>query len=227
MVGANPPRGTTVSQPQPAAIVLDFTGTLATLDPPPGPVYAAIARQFGIDADDQTTAAKLRHAVRNQFGGPWIEKPTDEDVERARWRRIVVDSLPAISEELTDRLYDRLWHHFADPAAWRVRPDAAETLGRLRARGILTAVGSNFDCRLDGLVGPLGLAEHLSAVLPSSRVGWNKPNVRFFHEVARRLGLRSGPGLWMVGDTWVNDVTAARAAGWSARWVAWEDRLWP
>ena len=47
------------------------------------------------------------------------------------------------------------------------------------------------------------------------RVAWyGKPHAAVFEATARALGLPSGPGLLMVGDSLAHDVAGAAAAGW-------------
>lgn len=83
-----------------------------------------------------------------------------------RRRRVVARSTgcshPALAEEL--------YQYYASGAAWVASPGAGDALRRIRARGVRTAVVSNFDTRLAGVLRELGLADAFDAVVVSADV---------------------------------------------------------
>lgn len=100
--------------------------------------------------------------------------------------------------------------------AWRPYDDAVPTLQRLRAAGLVVAVLTNGDqtqqeakLRATGLLGLCG------PVYASSSLGAAKPQAAAYAAVQAALEVPAG-SLLMVGDNVVNDVSGARAAGWSA-----------
>lgn len=139
--------------------------------------------------------------------------------ERAWWRDVVRATFRAADQmqPLADfeAAFGALFDHYAQPAAWRAAPGAAEALHALRADGRRVAVASNFDGRLPGVLAGLGLAEALDAVLLPAVLGAAKPDPAFFAGVAARLAVAPAAALY-VGDDPVQDLAAARAAGWRA-----------
>ena len=83
-----------------------------------------------------------------------------------------------------------------------------------KARGI----ASNFDSRLESICAALAPLQQAHHVFYSSGVGFPKPRPEFYEHVTRVLRLAPNQIL-MVGDNRTNDVDAARAAGWQARWI--------
>jgi putative hydrolase of the HAD superfamily len=108
-----------------------------------------------------------------------------------------------------------LFAHYAAPAAWEAAPGAHAALRALRAEGRRLAVASNFDGRLPALLAGLGLDAELEAVWLPAALGAAKPDPAFFAAVAARLALAPA-ALVYVGDDPVQDLDAARRAGWRA-----------
>ena len=96
---------------------------------------------------------------------------------------------------------------------WSKRADgSAETLVELRRRGYRTAVVSNADGRVRGLLDDAGLSPHLEFVVDSAEVGLEKPDARIFHAATARLGLEPDACAY-VGDIYEIDVVGAAGAG--------------
>ncbi len=94
----------------------------------------------------------------------------------------------------------------------RVMPGAAEALPRLRAAGYRLYVVSNSDGTAEQSLAQCGLREHLHGVFDSHRVGYEKPDPRFFAHALRESGADPARTLH-VGDLYAADVVGARAAG--------------
>jgi len=95
---------------------------------------------------------------------------------------------------------------------FRPYPDAAPVLGRLRLLGIRSAVVSNWDVSLRGVLGELGLGGLVDAIVVSAEVASRKPDPGIVRAALRRLRCPAGKAL-MVGDSPETDVAGARAAG--------------
>jgi putative hydrolase of the HAD superfamily len=91
-------------------------------------------------------------------------------------------------------------------------PDAATTLGTLRASGIHTTVVSNWDCSLPGVLAGIGLGGMLDAVVTSAEAGARKPDRRIFEAALGAVRCRPDRAL-LVGDSLEIDVAGGRAAG--------------
>lgn len=96
-----------------------------------------------------------------------------------------------------------------------VRPEAAEALDGLAARGYRKAVISNImSRRLVGVkLAEYGIAHHFDPIVSSSVFGRRKPHEGIFLECARLLGLPPAECAY-VGDTISRDVNGARRAGY-------------
>jgi putative hydrolase of the HAD superfamily len=192
-------------------VLFDAVGTMIYPDPPVAEVYHAVGQRSGsrrsIDEVQQRFAASLRASYSG--GGP-----TNESKERERWRLIVSHVMNDVPDAC-ETIFEHLWEHFAQPQHWRLYDDVAETLSELRRRGFQLGIASNFDARLTGIVdGHLAL-KPFEAVFVSSKVGYTKPDARFFRAIEKRLGIDPAQ-IALVGDDEVSDVQGATAAGWRA-----------
>lgn len=217
-----------------AAVSFDAGGTLIGIVEPVGETYARFARRAGFAAD----AELLDDGFRRAFAAaPPLAPPADHagpllDFELGWWRSIVAASLAhalgdaAVARHGTDfeRFFAATFAYYAEPAAWRVLPDARDAVRELRGRGLTLVVLSNFDARLHGLIARLGFGDAFTAIVPSSEAGAAKPAPAAFEHVRRRVAAASGtdlaPARWLhVGDSLREDVAGARAAGWHAAWI--------
>lgn len=123
-------------------------------------------------------------------------------------RRLGIDE---DAEILARRVYDA----FGDSARWRAYEDVIPCLTRLRASGAATAVVSNWDRRLSGLLDGLGVGALLDTVVSSAEVGLHKPDPRIFEIVCDRLGVDPARCAH-VGDHYYADYVGATAVGMQA-----------
>jgi putative hydrolase of the HAD superfamily len=147
---------------------------------------------------------------------PDAAAPEIPALEREWWRRVVRSTFLAADScarfDDFEGCFDRLWRHFADPAAWAPRPGGRELLARLHGRGLRLAVVSNFDHRLPALLAGLGLAAHLDAVILPSEARAAKPALRIFKLALEQLGVSPAEAVFL-GDDAERDLAGARAAG--------------
>jgi putative hydrolase of the HAD superfamily len=196
-------------------VFFDAVGTLLFPEPSAPAVYAEVAARHGLaltpaEVRTRFVAAYLAEEEADVAAG-WA---TSEGRERERWRRIVTDTLAGVSDP--DACYRLLFHHFAQPHAWRPAPDAAATLAALSARGFAVGLGSNYDERLRPvLAGFSELAFPVDRVVISAEVGVRKPGAGFFRRCAAAVGCAVGEVLF-VGDDLGNDYEGATAAGMPA-----------
>lgn len=203
------------------AVLFDAVGTLIELREPVGETYARAAADQGVTI----SAWRMGDAFSRVWkaseplvfpGAEPIELPT---LERDWWRRLVRSTFLAADSARRvpdfDACFEGLWRHYASPAAWQLRPGAAEALGALRERGLRTAVVSNFDGRLPGLLQGLGLSPLIDAVVLPSDAGAAKPDRRIFALALRRVGAAPAEALF-VGDDAEHDLEGARRAGLEA-----------
>jgi putative hydrolase of the HAD superfamily len=196
------------------AVTFDAAGTLIVPAEPVGTTYARIAAALGIAVEPEVVDARFRAALA---AAPPLAFQDDVAArERAWWRRVVSEALgESAAHARFDDCFGRLYAHYADGGAWRVPPDVAPALARLRAAGLRLGVVSNFDGRLPGLLADVRLADAFDTVVWSSAAGAAKPDPAIFRAAADALGVGLA-ALLHVGDDGLADVRGARDAGASA-----------
>ncbi len=200
-----------------SALLFDAVGTLIRPQPSVGAAYAQAAERHGLKVDEAQVASRFRQAFATQETlDRQLADRTSPQREYDRWRAIVAEVFFGAPQ--ADAIFRDLWDHFADPAHWRLFPDAAPAWSRFSGTRITLGLASNFDSRLAGIcaqVEPLSTCKNLFV---SSELGWRKPSPAFFTEIERQLGL-APEQIMLVGDDWTNDYQAARSAGWQAVWL--------
>jgi putative hydrolase of the HAD superfamily len=207
------------------AVLLDAVGTLISPREPIGVTYSRVAAAHGVAID----AGRIGDAFRRVFAKapPLVfpDAPPDEVGARERdwWHRVARSAFLAADATQRfadfDACFDELWRIFASADAWLAAPGAAEALAELRAGRRRTAVVSNFDRRLPGILAALGLAPALDACVLPADAGAAKPDPRIFRAALARLGVRA-PETAFVGDDPELDLEPARALGLRAVDVA-------
>jgi len=115
-------------------------------------------------------------------------------------------------EDGAERIARRVYDEFGQPGRWRAYDDVEPALARLHARGLALGVISNWDRRLEGLLGGLGLATYVGTVVSSAAVGLHKPDPRIFELACDRLGVAPEEAAH-VGDHHYADIVGATAVG--------------
>jgi putative hydrolase of the HAD superfamily len=118
-------------------------------------------------------------------------------------------------EDGAESLARAVYKEFGKPERWRVYPDVEPAFRRLRDAGVRVGVISNWDGRLEGLLGGLGLMPLLDTVVCSAAVGLHKPDPRIFELACDRLDAPPA-ACTHVGDHFYSDVLGAKAAGMHA-----------
>jgi putative hydrolase of the HAD superfamily len=197
------------------AVFFDAVGTLLFPEPSAPVMYAEVARRFGLELSAAEVRARFIEAFRREDeadrAAGWV---TSEEREVRRWKTVVATVLRGVPEP--EACFRELYDHFANPAAWRVAPDAGEVIARLRDHGIVVGLGSNYDSRLWPVLGGFPeLAPLRDRAVVSAAVGFRKPAAEFFREVVRLAGCEPREVLF-VGDDIENDYEGAVAAGLNA-----------
>ncbi len=133
-------------------------------------------------------------------------------------------------ETLADRLFQRLnvrapngaasehaanlWY-LLGPASLALFPEVTGVLRVLKEGDYPLAVVSNWQCGLHNFCIELGIGPVFDHVLASAEIDSEKPDATIFHEACRRLNTPAHRVLH-VGDTILDDVEGARAAGMPA-----------
>lgn len=194
------------------AVTFDAGGTLLQPWPSVGHWYADVAEAHGVRG---ISAADLD----TRFAAAWkASRPFNHG--RDEWAalvdRVFVGLCPKPPSET---FFDELYQRFAEPPAWKIYDDVLPCLDAIASLGIDLAVVSNWDDRLEPLLGKLGLRKRFAAVVVSFEVGFTKPSPVIFEHAARKLGLPH-EHILHVGDHRAEDYEGALAAGFAARLIA-------
>jgi len=115
-------------------------------------------------------------------------------------------------EEDAEHLARRVYDEFGRADRWRAYDDVLPAIMRLKERGHLIGVISNWDGRLSALLDGLGIAEMLDTIVSSAEVGLHKPDPRIFELACERVGVAPHEAVH-VGDHHYADVLGASAVG--------------
>ena len=197
------------------AIFFDAAGTLIKPARRVGETYAVLARKYGIEVSAAEIAERFRLCFHSAppLAFPGAPAARIEDLERAWWKDLVRRIFePWDGFQRFDDYFAELFAYFAQPDAWTLYPEVAETLSALEKRGMVLSVISNFDSRLIGILEGLGAAHWFEHIFVSSRVGYAKPDQQIFHTALERHSLKAGDALH-VGDSEEKDLHGANKAG--------------
>ncbi len=200
------------------AVLFDAAGTLIELREPVGETYARIARAYGVVIAPSELATAFRATFRKVpamvFPGVPIAKIPP--LEKTWWSKVVTKTFlaadPAVRFTDFDAFFEQLYAEMSRPEAWREVPGVRNLLLKLRSLRWATAIVSNFDRRLLGLLQGLELAELFDAVVLCSDVGVAKPDPAIFERALERLDVPASRAV-VVGDDERLDIEGARAAG--------------
>ena len=197
------------------AVFFDAAGTLIKPARRVGETYAVLAQKYGIEVSAAEIAERFRLCFPKAppLAFPGASAAAIEDLERAWWRELVWRIWqPWDRFQRFDDYFAELFAYFAQPEAWTLYPEVAETLYALEKRGMVLDVISNFDSRLIGILEGLGVARWFEHIFVSSRVGYAKPHRKIFHAAVERHGLKASDALH-VGDNEEKDLHGANEAG--------------
>jgi putative hydrolase of the HAD superfamily len=169
----------------------------------------ALRSQHGIEVPEEDARramlAEMKYYKAHHHEGT---DSTALDDLRRRCAAVLREQLPQVAALPEDDLVEVLLASLR----FRPYPDAAPALGRLRLLGIRSAVVSNWDVSLRGVLGEVGLGGLVDEVVVSAEVGAKKPDPAIVESALRRLRCPAGKAL-LVGDSPETDVAGAQAAG--------------
>jgi len=124
-------------------------------------------------------------------------------------------------------LADWLWVEQSHENLWR-RPIAGmvDLVDDLRTQGVRVAVISNSEGKLAELLAKIGWSDRFACIADSGQLGIEKPDPRIFAWTLARLGVTAAASVH-IGDSWTNDIVAARHAGMRAIWFGPQAALTP
>ncbi len=214
-------------------IFFDVGNTLVTAKPSVGQVYCEIAAKFDIIADPEEIEKAARAAFMHLSGEArrtGAESPHSISLEAARswWRRVVRASFgEAANSPRFEAFYQTVFDEFAKPERYQTFPEVHDVLGDLIASGHRLGIISNWDPRLRPILEGHRLTEKFSTIIISGEVGVEKPHSEIYDR-ARQMALQQHPHtggnsgfarFLMIGDSPLDDIEGAEAAGFDARLI--------
>jgi putative hydrolase of the HAD superfamily len=116
-----------------------------------------------------------------------------------------------ISDENRLSLASQVRQEYLNPSQWTVFPDVRPTLTSLSQSGCRHFICSNHVPELEDLMVALGVRDLFEDVFTSGKIGYEKPNPKFFEHVL--VSTKSDPkDCVMIGDSYEADVAGALLA---------------
>jgi HAD superfamily hydrolase (TIGR01509 family) len=192
------------------AVFLDAGNTLVGID------YAVIVERLRSDGHQvslpDVRVAEQRARVRLD---PWLAaaRSTERPDTFRLYYRYALENLGIAWDGAAERAVEDLRQAKPPYGLFSVLvPEAPAVLDRLRRRGFRLAVVSNSNGTVAELLGALGLASRVDAIVDSGVIGAEKPDPKIFAAAADAVGVRPEEAVH-VGDLYAVDVVGARAAG--------------
>ncbi|HET9104591.1 MAG TPA: HAD family hydrolase [Solirubrobacteraceae bacterium] len=204
-----------MSVPSVRALLVDAMGTLVRLLPAAARLRAELAERAGITVSEAEAAQGLAAEIA------YYRTHMHEGSDRASVAVLHRDcgaALAAAMPSLAGADPDQVTAALLAALRFAAYPDAAPALRRARERGTRVVVVSNWDASLPAALTDAGLGGLIDGVVSSGQAGAAKPSPEIF---ARALGIAGVPAraATHVGDSLVQDVAGARAAGIEAVWL--------
>jgi putative hydrolase of the HAD superfamily len=210
-------------------VFFDAADTLFHVHGTVAEMYLRHAVQFGFPEKADSLAA-----ITQSFGRAFREAPppvfaaTESELikqsERLWWFDIVHNVFYRVGMfERFDDFFGQVFHAFEDPGSWRLFPETASTLARLKTLNLELGIISNFDSRLFAVMRGLGIADFFDTVTISSLAQAAKPSPKIFQAALDKHAVDPDEALH-VGDSLRDDVEGARNAGLHAVLLDREER---
>ena len=198
-------------------VMLDAVGTVIYPEPPVAKAYFQAATRHDAQISQSAIETRFPHAVSKYYDrkSGVYHLPCSDESDRLLWQQIVKE---VFAEQYSEELFEDLWSHFAAPHSWSVFPDVNELVEKLQDCGYSVGIASNFDSRLAPIVRHLLPKIEDDQIFYSTKLGFAKPDVRFFKAIEARVHHAESSRFLMIGDNWSLDFEAAQRAGWSALW---------
>ncbi len=197
------------------AVFFDVGGTLLTVHPSVGDVYANQARSFGFSGSADELNLHFRQAWKDLGGMESLGQQKGLEIERKFWRDVVWRTFEAVGGlEDFDTCFEQIYEAFRDGKAWRLYEDVTESglVKRLKENGIVLGVVSNWDSRLEEILDNVDIGHQFDFILASTVVGSAKPDPVIFQRALELSGVPADKALH-IGDEPATDIKGAQAMG--------------
>jgi FMN phosphatase YigB (HAD superfamily) len=200
------------------AIFYDAGHTLVRPRPDFDEVWDFLAHQLGIDIamEHRGQFPDVGAFFYSRLGADGLGSYASDAAARSFWSEYYAFALRDIVGDLSrdeviaagEALYD--W--YKDPLQWQPFPDVPETLARVKERGLIQGVVSDWGSDLLPILHAHEITMMMDFVVASAVVGSSKPHREIFLYALGRAGVRAEETIY-VGDSYLADVLGSRGAG--------------
>lgn len=203
-------------------ITFDVTDTLLKFRSSPGIQYGEIGAIYGIVGDHNELSVNFtNHWRRMNKEHPNYGFYSGLGWENW-WRNLVKgtfkDSNFDADESQLDAIANHLINVYKTSTCWKHCNGASNLLSYIRSKGIPMGVISNFDPRLNQIMGNVKLRHYFQFIITSYEIGIEKPDKRIFEEAMKISGIsKLQPNECLhIGDKPMLDYCGAINTGWNA-----------
>ena len=197
------------------AVFFDVGGTLISVYPSVGGVYAKHARDFGFSGTVDELNKGFRLQWKKMGGIESLGDKSGRQEEKKFWKNLVYEVFhPLGGLDRFDEYFALIFEVFVDGSNWKIHEDVIESkiFQKLKERDVILGVISNWDSRLISTLENLNLADNFQFILPSAVVGSAKPDKKIFEEALRLSGVKPHEACH-IGDEVKTDIEGARNIG--------------
>lgn len=197
------------------AIFFDAGNTLLHPHPSVADVCRSVLTANGYTFDPGRIEGELHHAEDVYERAYQTDDTfwTSEDRASGVWSQMYATVLRELGlDGQAERLGRQIYDEFGDARWWATYPDVVPGLRRLKARGLMLGVISNWDTRLPDLCHGLGISRYFDFIISSANLGIHKPDPRIFEAALARAAVEPSEACH-VGDQYYADVLGARSVG--------------
>ncbi len=196
------------------AVLLDVGFTLLQPNPSIAAVIARVCRREGIAASEDDLAARLPDAEERFAGASHLARGTwaDNAAITAAWNEYFSGILrPFVKGARLRRAVAEILAEFDRHTAWQLYDDVLPALAALRGRFTLGVI-SDWGVALGAILRDLRLTGYFDVLVVSATSRRAKPDPHLFHTALERADA-IGDYTVYVGDSYLQDILGARAAG--------------
>lgn len=205
---------------KPDLITFDCAQTLLQVNWKVGEFAVTCADRSGLELDQ--AAADLYGSLFHQRQKEYLQVNLTRDRHQgeAFWDRLTQDWLKELGHD------PAVWHQPIKTASkeigfsrnseiFKIYEDVLPCLDYLKGHGVKTAIISNWDYSLHGILEVMDLHHRFDLVVASLEEGFEKPDPRIFLETLEKLGVEPANAAH-VGDDPIDDLQGARNVGMRA-----------
>lgn len=200
------------------AIFYDAGHTLVRPRPDFEEVWDFLAHQLGIDIglEHRGDFPDVGAFFYSRLGADGLGSYASDAAARSFWAEYYAfalrDIVPDMPRDGVIAAGQALYDWYKNPEQWQPFPEVIDTLGAVKARGLIQGVVSDWGSDLLPILHAHEITLQMDFVVASAVVGSSKPHREIFLYALGRAGVRAEETIY-VGDSYLADVLGSRGAG--------------